>query len=398
MLTPAAAPLPVALLDPNFSADPIAEALLRRGHYVWRLGITERDAEQTSLGGRCRIAEVDYQNSVSIAQWAQAQGVQTVIPGCTDMSFWSTVRVNNLARGQTIARDRPNLSSLETKGHLRRFLASVGVRIPREVDPAYFTGASKGTKSPIIVKPVDMYSGIGVELLSSPTSNEVARAVRRAAHFSESGVAIVEEWVGGPNYGFTVFFERGQVVGSVLVREFINSDWRVFASFVEEEDEALSKAMIEIAQVIGQSLGKIMGLLHIQFIASKTGPVVLEVVERMPGDLYSLLAESAVPDFVDRFLDGFLPERRNRALLSNKSGSHLLRFTLTMEEADYLKKVKGSVPGLASSSSLRTFSNGSGEAERAVTFLASQAGVSKIELVELVIAMLGKQEAPTGDQ
>jgi glutathione synthase/RimK-type ligase-like ATP-grasp enzyme len=386
--------LSVALLDPNFSADPIAEALLNRGLDVWRVGLTGRDPKHVSLGGRCKIASVDYKDSKSVANWADSEEIDTFIAGCTDASFSSMMRVNRILHGATKARHRPNLSALESKSQLRRFLASVEVRIPRELDFAESISNPGLEGFPIIVKPVDMYSGIGINFLGSSASIGLERAVQRAVSVSPSGAAVIEEWVSGPNYGFTACFQGGQVVTSVLVREFISSDWRVFASFLEVADEALSDAMVGIAQVIGRALHKSRGLLHIQFIASQTGPVVLEVVERMPGDLYSTLAESMMPDFVDFYVDGFLPEARERVPVSNKSGSDLLRFTLTAEEAEYLREEGESAFGWESGSSLRIRSTGIEGADRVVVFLNSSAGPSKEELVDTVVATLGKKVAP----
>jgi formate-dependent phosphoribosylglycinamide formyltransferase (GAR transformylase) len=146
---------------------------------------------------------------------------------------------------------------------------------------------------PVIVKPVDAFSGRGVTRLDIGDASELAAAVMKARAASPSQKAIVEQFVEGQLYSHSAFLQNGRVAKDFIVIEYGTANpFAVDTSWVTTSFPAAVLARIrnDVALLAG-ALGLRNGLFHTQFIVRGDCYWFIEVTRRCPGDLYALLIE-----------------------------------------------------------------------------------------------------------
>ena len=275
----------ILLVDTNFSSIPIHDALMRAGHDVHVVGGNPSDAlAKISSKYFC----LDYSDVDALRNFVRAQGVEYLVPGCTDRSYESCVRVG---QGAAIWRgDRPQAhESISNKAAFRRVAERLGLPVP-----AVFTeSAACLEKKPIIVKPVDSFSGKGMTILHQPNDMCLAEAMRKARAASPTGNCLIEQFVEGQLYSHSAFFQNGKVVADFIVREdctvnpFAVDTSRLVNSGVDD----LRLELRECMETLANELCLVDGLLHTQFIHDGRQFWLLESTRRCPGDLYAQLIE-----------------------------------------------------------------------------------------------------------
>ena len=146
---------------------------------------------------------------------------------------------------------------------------------------------------PVIVKPVDLTGGKGIRVVESPA--DLNAALENAFALTRAGRVVVEEFVEGSRHGFTCIIKDRKIVFRFLDNEhyFLNpymvSAASTPASLPDETGLLLTTEVERIADI----LQLVDGIVHVQFISSAHGPVIIEICRRPPGDLYVLLVQQA---------------------------------------------------------------------------------------------------------
>lgn len=192
--------------------------------------------------------------------------------------------------------DKPEISMLiHNKDRLRKALASCGIPQPNfwllqsEADLLDY----KSWEFPVIVKPVDLTGGNGIEI--SQDLYSLRRAFERAQSVSRSGLVIVEEYLKGSFHGVTTIIHNQSVKFVFSDNEFFLFDsFRVSATTTPSD---LNPSQIElVTQMISRFAKKLKlvdGLLHVQLILKEDKIYILEICRRTPGDLYPYFVEFA---------------------------------------------------------------------------------------------------------
>jgi predicted ATP-grasp superfamily ATP-dependent carboligase len=231
--------------------------------------------------------ELDYSNTDRLCELVEKLGVRYLVPGCNDRSYMACAEVSERFPFPGIDTKRAT-ETINSKDHFRRFAQEVGIPIPQVL------GADGGGDVwPVIVKPVDAYSGRGVTIVSRADRHLLADAIKVAQQFSRSGRFIVEEYVEGQLFSHSAFVRAGQVVTDFIVEEhckansFVVDTSRVVFAF----PESLAERLREIVVLMVKELDLVDGLVHTQFVLRGEDVWVIEVTRRCPGDLYSQLIE-----------------------------------------------------------------------------------------------------------
>jgi biotin carboxylase len=272
----------VLLLDTNVSSAPIHQYLSGAGYDVHVVG---RNPNDFLAKAASNYVNLDYSDLEATLALVERLGAKYIVPGCNDLSYEVCAEIS--AR-----RPFPGVDTLEAsrtilnKQDFRRYAAENDISAPREIAESDWASGR-----PVIVKPVDAYSGRGVTALKTPSPQDVSAAVSLAKEFSKSGACIVEEFVEGQLYSHTAFIDDGGIVADFVVEEYgcINpftvDTSRVVLSF----DPLLIRKVRGAIEQIGRDLKLRPGLIHTQFISNGERFWIIEVTRRCPGDLYSLL-------------------------------------------------------------------------------------------------------------
>lgn len=312
------------LLDTNVSSFPIYEFLLSKGYDTYVIGGNPSDclAKYTKNYINC-----NYSNSELLEDVISEYGFDVIVPGCNDMSYLSATKVNGSDRFYGLD-STETTEIINNKHKFRNFGITHGLHIPQLFDreEAYFQ------LNPIIVKPVDAYSGRGITVIQTPNKKDIDIAIENAISFSSSKNYLIEEYVKGQLYSHTAFISNKKIIVDFVViedgstNEFTVDTSNVVTNFSES---ILSEIRTDIEKM-SENLELVDGLIHTQFIKTNDSFRILEVTRRCPGDLYSFLIEKTTGfKYSEYYTKPFINEKLNvDGFIPNTN--YILRHTLSV--------------------------------------------------------------------
>ena len=311
------------LIDTSFSATPLVSALQAQGIEVWVVGAKAND---TLAKNNSRWMPVDYSSPGALRELLEERRPDYLIPGCNDLSYEICCEVNDaIGRPYDGLDDTQTLYKLHRKNRFRDFCSESAIKAPRHfLNPESVTEADL----PVVVKPVDAFSGVGITVVRSMDSQQLSVASASAAEASKRGEYLVEQFVEGQLYSLSAFIEQGSIGVAFLVREYgFENPYVVDTSYLIINDELLARATCEAKKIIA-GLELCFGLLHLQFIERDGEVFVIEVARRCPGDLYSrLIALSTGYDYGAAYVAPFIGNQVNAQ--SSCETAKILRHTVT---------------------------------------------------------------------
>ena len=271
------------LVDTNFAAGPIRSALLSAGYDVFVAGNRPDDGLARSND---RYIELDYSDPSKLEALVRQYQVGALIPGCNDLSYSVCCEVAHKV-------DLPGFESpevlnrLHKKDQFRELCESLSIPVPRT-----YPSVNEALQAPgkLIVKPVDAYSGRGIQVLADLSTRTLTQALEEAATQSRSGKALIEDFVEG-RLSTSAFLVGGSVT-KPLTSEFgsVNPYVVDIATMPSSEWEDSLRSDVES---IAKKLGIRSGLIHLQYISSADQYWLIEPTRRCPGDLYAELVTRA---------------------------------------------------------------------------------------------------------
>jgi len=234
------------------------------------------------------FVESDYTDERQIELICKNRSVDVLVSSCHDLAYIAAARV---AEGLGYPGfDTPkNAEVVHSKNLLRKTLSDLRIATPKFAEcnslEAGFL-ALQNMRFPIIVKPVDLTGGNGISVCKDKTYFE--RAFIKAFSSSPKNLVIVEEYLDGKYHGFSTLIFQGKIVSHFLDDEYyIPNTFRVSATSFPSEIRLMQKErLIRDLQLIVDNLKLVDGLLHVQFLETLAGPLIIEIMRRTPGDLY----------------------------------------------------------------------------------------------------------------
>ncbi|WP_455360077.1 ATP-grasp domain-containing protein [Streptomyces sp. SYSU K21746] len=139
-----------------------------------------------------------------------------------------------------------------------------------------------GARLPVVVKPLSSAGSDGVELVADAAAFESA-ALRRA---SERPL-LVEKAIEGPEYSWEALVRDGEVwFANVTAKtttgapNFVELEHRAAAPLSAQDAERVA----ELGRSVLSAIGMRTGIVHLEFRLTSSGPAVMEVAVRTPGD------------------------------------------------------------------------------------------------------------------
>lgn len=272
------------MVDTNFSSGPVYQFLIQAGHTVTVVGGNPNDALAKCVDD---YVNLDYSDIEKTRRLIEERQIDYLVPGCNDRSYMVCAEIN--AEGRFPGIDSLAIAEIiNNKWMFREFASKHGLPSPQVL-----THGEIGSRWPVIVKPVDAFSGRGVTIVHQDNANELAAAINLAQRESKTSACIVEDYVDGQLYSHTAFLEDGVILVDHIVEEhgtanpFVVDTSRVVYDFPESMLESI-RANIRL---LASELSLQDGLVHTQFISNGEQYWLIETTRRCPGDLYSQLIE-----------------------------------------------------------------------------------------------------------
>ena len=283
------------LLGGSHAEIPLIKAAQELGWFVITTG-NNRDGFGHPHADKTVFA--DFSDKEAMLELARAENVSAVCSGCNDFALLSTVYV---CEKLGLPGHDSYATSLEIhhKDKYRALAMRLGIPTPRAItvrNEQDFEAAINGTTFantpvpltfPIIVKPVDLTGGKGIQRAANVEEARVA--YKDATSRTREDHVVVEEFVQGTNHGFSAMLVKGKVAFAFADNEqyFVNK-YLVSGANTPSTTAATGLAKLrEYSERIAHELKLVDGILHIQYIERADGtPVIIEICRRPPGDLY----------------------------------------------------------------------------------------------------------------
>lgn len=243
-----------------------------------------------------KYIESDYVDSDSIESICCDESIDYLFSSCHDLAY---IAASVVAEKLNYAGFDSSQTAkvIHNKHLLRTHLKNISVATPRfstcnSQDQAM--QAANELTFPVIVKPVDMTGGNGVSICED--KSYLQRAFERAFSVSRKNLVIIEEFLRGTYHCLSAFISQGEIIHRFVDDEYyIPGAFRVSGtSYPTTVNEKVIDELSLDLKALMQSLSLVDGLLHVQFISTSTGPVIIEIMRRTPGDLYPNFVEYAI--------------------------------------------------------------------------------------------------------
>lgn len=235
---------------------------------------------------------LDYTAHHAITKVVVDERFDALVAGCNDFAAFSVARVAGVI-GLTRYDSVWQTEQLHHKNHFRALCRRLDVPVPRSIevtgDSTSWTNEIQQLRFPLLVKPIDLTGGKGMQKVYS--YKEVKSAVENALVTSRQKQVVIEEFVTGQLRSACFFVYGGVPKLLTHADEYMYKDPFLVASALVPSDASKSELNSVTAHVsrICTELQLPDGILHLQYISSSLCAVFVEMCRRPPGDLYITL-------------------------------------------------------------------------------------------------------------
>lgn len=294
------------LVGSSFSAAPLFFRLRKRNLNIHVCGALQSDpchhyADESHY--------IDYSNKDLLLHLVQSTKIDYLVPTCNDYSYMACCWVAE-QRGFKGFDPYQTAEILHNKHLFRAFSQQHGLPVPnfKEITSEVEDLGLELT-FPLLVKPVDSFSGRGVTKVFN--INELNSAINHALSNSRSEQLVLEEFVEGQLYSHSAFIKDQNIAFDVFANEYcsvypyqVNCSHHP-SSLPETIQHHIREAMIELIRLLNLQ----DGLLHTQLIVNENKFWIIECMRRGPGDLYGHMIEKSTGiDYTDLLIRPYIGE------------------------------------------------------------------------------------------
>lgn len=321
------------LVGSSYSAAPLLFALKKRGLHVAVCGNQKDDPCHQYADASFYF---DYSHKEELLDLVRRNSFDFLVPSCNDFAYLSCSWVAHNCRFSGYD-DWDTALTLHTKDRFRNFCSKENIPAPARQVPVSSEGGDASLAAisyPVLVKPVDSFSGRGTTKVS--VQSELAAALGAAREASRTGETVIEEFVEGTLHSHSAFIQDRSIAWDGFVDEYCtvypyqvncsNHPSRLSTSI----KDGVRHAMLRVAR----SAALADGLLHTQFIASESRFWIVETMRRCPGDLYGRLIEEATGlNYTDMYVAKFLGEMYPDPLRRFETERFIGRHTVSVSQS-----------------------------------------------------------------
>lgn len=281
------------LLGGSHAEIPLILAAKELGYYVITTG-----NDQKGLGHSYANKNIfaDFSDKKAMLELATTEKIDAICSGCNDFALLSTAYVAE--KLSLPGHDSYEIAKqIHHKDKYRKLAESLEIPTPKSIRISTIEELEKNISSlqfPIIIKPVDLTGGKGIQRADS--IEEAKSAFTIAMEKTRENYCIAEEFIEGKRHGFSCYINQEKVVFYFADNEqyFLNQYLVSGANTPSTSSQNTLEMLKEYSERIAKKLHLVDGILHIQYIEKDNGiPFIIEVCRRPPGDLYIKLVKHA---------------------------------------------------------------------------------------------------------
>jgi predicted ATP-grasp superfamily ATP-dependent carboligase len=195
----------------------------------------------------------------------------------------------------------------------------------------FLTLRFKNQQEPILIKPKESYSGIGIVKITNK---------KKLKNIKHKNKLLFSEFIKGKHYSHSCFVNNSKIVSSYFVKEYcLNYPYAVdFSKTVHCKNNISQKKIINAVNKLIKLLKIQSGLIHTQYIVNKNKTYLLEVTRRLPGDFYNELIKLSFGNnnYLNNYINNFT---ELKFLIKKDKFQKSLRKNYFINERVQLKKV-----------------------------------------------------------
>lgn len=235
-----------------------------------------------------KYIQADYSDKERILKIARTEKIDVICQCCNDYGVYTAAYVAEKL-------GLPGYDSYQTtlllhnKDKFKKFALEQNILSPmshsfeKEEEALLWL---KTAEYPLIVKPTDASAGNGIHRLNS--FEKAAQIVKCAFSKSKVHRIVIEPFISGSQHGFCTFLCDQKVVAYCSNNEYsIINPYRVeIDTFPADNEEESKGILIQQIEKIADILKLHDGIFHLQYIMSHGIPQIIEVMRRVPGNMY----------------------------------------------------------------------------------------------------------------
>ena len=277
----------ILILGGSHAEIPLIKSAKELGYYVVTTGNKEND-----LGHKYadEYIKEDFSNKEKIYDLALKLKIDAICPCANDFAAISCSYVGEKL-GFTHYDDYKTSLIIHHKDKFREFSIKHHLSVPmaKSFDSSEeVLNAINTFKLPIIIKPIDLSGGKGIQKIDNLNIDKVDEIVKYAFSISKAKKVVIEEFIEGTNHGLSCILINGKIQFHFCDNEhyYINKYMVSGASTQSGVPVVVINQLIEESEKIAKILKLKNGIFHIQFIQKDNKAYIIEICRRPPGDLY----------------------------------------------------------------------------------------------------------------
>lgn len=329
----------VLLLGSSFSAMPLLMRLKRSGLRVEVCG-AYRDDPCHRYADRSHF--INYADKEALLTLCKKERFDFIVPSCNDYAYNAASYVSQNMGGHPGFDPYEITMTLHTKDRFRALTALLNLPAPQGVSlgPEDPHAKALSLRIPLLVKPIDSFSGKGISRVEK--IEQLDAAIHQARSVSPTEKVVVEEFLEGELFSHSAFLCDGKIDADYFVREYCTVyPYQVDSSCIAYDlSPKIQEGMRKAVETLAAHLGLTDGLIHTQFLADGESFGMIEVMRRCPGDLYGSLIERATGfDYTGAYLSPFVAGRIERKNCG-KIVRYVARHTVSVDRPTVFRSVE----------------------------------------------------------
>lgn len=275
--------------------NPIINILKKKKILFYLVGLNNKKSEFNK-----KIIKINYLDKEKVLKIAKKIGITHIIPDCNDTSYLTASYVANKLKIQGYEQLR--ISKLLLNKRLFYFFCLKNkIKIPKFYYCKKEQLLKKNIKFPILIKPEESYSGIGIIKIDK-------KKILKKINYKNK--LLFSEFIKGELYSHSCFVNKNKIINSYFVKEYcLNYPYTV--DFSKTERRGNNKSQEKVIKVVSKliKLLKIQsGLVHTQYIVNKNNIYLIEVTRRLPGDFYNELIKLSYGNnnYLNNYINNFV--------------------------------------------------------------------------------------------
>lgn len=267
----------------------LIRALRKLGYYIICTGSLPGQIGEKYVD---EYIQADYSDKELILKLAKDKKIDVICQCCNDFGVYTAAYVADKL-------DLPGYDDYETtlllhnKDRFKQFAKENDICTPiAEVftdEETAILWCGEGNY-PLIIKPIDASAGNGVSRVDN--IEEARICIQKAFQASRGKKIVIEPYITGSQHGFCTFLINGKVAACSSNNEYsILNPYRVeIDTFPADNFEGVKETLIAEIEKIAALLNLKDGIFHLQYIMHENKPLIIEVMRRILGNMYSVPA------------------------------------------------------------------------------------------------------------